>query len=118
MTQPDLFDFGTDPAPVEAADDCTHGETHTSTVEGEPTSRRHGAYVAPRPAMAASAGSVVEWREVPQALFLSWSPARQLAYCAARDEDSVLSAESDEEILFYGRRAASYRELSLKTKGC
>ena len=56
-----------------------------------------------------------EWREIPQMLFLSWSAARQFAYCAARDEDSVLSAESDEEILFYGRRAASYKELSLKS---
>jgi hypothetical protein len=49
------------------------------------------------------------WREVPQALFLSWSPAMQLAYCARRDEDAILSAESDWWVVFYGRRMEGYR---------
>ena len=29
------------------------------------------------------------WQEVPQARFLSWSDARQRAYCALRDKDSM-----------------------------
>jgi hypothetical protein len=94
----DLFDFGTDPAPVEAG----HGEAGmvdpaTPPAEGESTS------------VAASAGSVVEWREVPQALFLSWSAARQFAYCAARDEDAATREPNAE---WYRQRAQSYRELS------
>lgn len=49
------------------------------------------------------------WREVPQALFLSWSEARQLSYCAARDEDAATYATTPEEVLWYKERARSYR---------
>jgi hypothetical protein len=49
------------------------------------------------------------WREVPQARFLSWSDAMQRAYCAARDEDAALHAESDDWAAFYRKRAAHYR---------
>lgn len=105
----DEFDFGTDPAPVEAADACTHGETHASVVEGELTSRRV------TPAMAASAGSVVElkcepqWQEVPAARFLSWSTVEQLAYCVARDEDSASSAVGrGEDPKWYHERARAW----------
>lgn len=49
------------------------------------------------------------WREVPQALFLSWSEARQLSYCAARDEDAALHATTLEEARWYQARARSYR---------
>ena len=52
-----------------------------------------------------------EWREVPQALFLSWSEARQLSYCAARDEDSALDATSDEEMEWFLQRAMDYRSM-------
>jgi len=49
-----------------------------------------------------------EWQEVPQALFLSWSEARQLAYCAARDEAPQASYHPSQQ--FYQERAAAYRE--------
>lgn len=52
------------------------------------------------------------WCEVPQALYLSWSTARQLSYCAARDEDSALDRDTTEEqALWYLQRAQSYREM-------
>ncbi len=47
------------------------------------------------------------WHEVPAARFLSWSPAMQYAYCAARDRDSAEHAENDEWRQFYLRRAGS-----------
>jgi hypothetical protein len=50
------------------------------------------------------------WREVPQALFLSWPPARQLAYCAARDEDAALHATTLEEARWFQERARYYKE--------
>lgn len=100
------FNFGTDPAPVEAKEGIKRGVLDESSVEGEPTSRRSN------PAMAASAGSEVErhaeWREVPQALFDSWLERQQLAYCAARDRDSALNADTDEWTLFYFNRARMY----------
>jgi hypothetical protein len=52
-----------------------------------------------------------QWREAPQTLFLSWSEARQLAYCAARDEDAALDAMSDEEMEWFLERALSYRSM-------
>jgi hypothetical protein len=48
------------------------------------------------------------WREVPQALFDSWSVLRQLAYCRERDMDGALYAPNDEEALWFKRRADSY----------
>ena len=48
------------------------------------------------------------WREVPQALFLSWSDVRQRSYCVARDEDAALSANDP---TFYLQRARMYRGL-------
>jgi len=105
----DLFDFGTDPAPVEAGhDDAGVVIQASSQAEGEPMSRSVGV-ATPTAAMAASAGSVVEWREVPAALFLSWSEARQLAYCAARDEDSARRADTEAEAVWYRSRAEAYR---------
>ena len=38
-----------------------------------------------------------EWHEAPAALFLSWSAARQLSYCAARDRASAAEAETAED---------------------
>ena len=58
------------------------------------------------PLVVLNAGSA--WHEVPAALFLSWSPARQLAYCAARDEDSALLGEDAE---WFRQRADNYREM-------
>lgn len=52
------------------------------------------------------------WREVPQARFLSWTPAEQMAYCAVRDEDSASHEASPTWLRFYIERAESYRDLS------
>ena len=52
-----------------------------------------------------------DWEEVPQARFLSWSPEMQFAYCARRDQDSALRAESVEEFDWFTARAARYKEL-------
>ncbi len=49
-----------------------------------------------------------QWREVPQARYLSWSEGQQLAYNAARDRDSAEHANDDEWREFYLRRAESY----------
>ncbi|MCR4301822.1 MAG: hypothetical protein NUV51_09450 [Sulfuricaulis sp.] len=49
------------------------------------------------------------WQEVPAARFLSWTWREQLAYCAARDEDSAKHAENDEWQQFYENRARGYR---------
>jgi hypothetical protein len=49
------------------------------------------------------------WAEVPSAVFLSWSEARQRAYCAARDRDSALSAVGrGEDPAWFLERANSY----------
>lgn len=48
------------------------------------------------------------WHEVPQALFLSWSRARQALYCALRDEDAA--AREDDLKGWFLERAAGYRE--------
>lgn len=51
-----------------------------------------------------------DWREVPQATFLSWPEATQLAYCSARDEHAALDAEGrGEDPAFYLERAEGYR---------
>lgn len=54
---------------------------------------------------------VSSWREVPQARFLSWSPARQLSYCALRDEDSAKYALDSSWAEFYTNRAKMYKEM-------
>lgn len=55
---------------------------------------------------------VNEWREVPQPLFLSWSPARQFAYCAERDlRASIEYATSSEEKQWFCDRAAGYTRM-------
>ena len=65
----------------------------------------------PSPATVGSASGVEmglppsTWREVPQALFLSWPPAMQAAYCRDRDLDAAEHAEGDEWRAFYLRRA-------------
>lgn len=52
---------------------------------------------------------------VPQALFLSWSPAMQLSYCAARDLDSTESAHlRGEDPEFYQERAEWYAVEALR----
>lgn len=51
-----------------------------------------------------------EWVEVSQAVYDSWSAARQLAYCAARDEDTAAAPEQDEDLrAFCAARARDYR---------
>lgn len=57
---------------------------------------------------------VEEWREVPQALFCSWSLQRQLAYCAARDEHASISDGGEGWAEFYVERAKAYRQMLTK----
>lgn len=54
--------------------------------------------------------STSSWNEVPQALFLSWSPAMQRAYCSRRDADSSLHAYDPTWAEFFEARALRYRE--------
>jgi hypothetical protein len=49
------------------------------------------------------------WPEVPQPVFLSWSPARQLSYCAARDEHAARFADSPAEAEWFTQRASLYK---------
>ena len=48
------------------------------------------------------------WTPVPFALFASWSPAMQLAYCARRDRDSAAQAYDPEWAERFLARAAAY----------
>lgn len=48
------------------------------------------------------------WKEVPQALFDSWSNERQLAYCRDRDENAALYAPTLEEGIWFQKRANTY----------
>jgi hypothetical protein len=64
---------------------------------------------APCPQAGESPAATSSWREVPQVLFDSWPEKQQLAYCAARDEDSARYAEGEWREL-YAARAATYRE--------
>ena len=59
--------------------------------------------------VAPSGGGSGQFPLVPQALFLSWSPAMQLAHCAARDFDSAESAPlRGEDPWFYLERGLAY----------
>ena len=49
------------------------------------------------------------WSEVPPARFLAWSNAEQLLYCAVRDENAALHADTLEEAAWYRQRAAGYQ---------
>lgn len=51
------------------------------------------------------------WQEVPQALFLSWSRAMQLAYCARRDDHAASQEDNYDIALWFTERAEMYREL-------
>jgi len=51
------------------------------------------------------------WREVPSALFNSWNDDRQLAYCAARDENAALYADNMDDAMFHQRRSQMYKEM-------
>jgi hypothetical protein len=57
------------------------------------------------------------WNEVPQPLFLSWSVARQLRYCADRDLDSSEAADAfgDNDLAFYYRERARIYLAQLET---
>lgn len=56
------------------------------------------------------------WKEVPQALFDSWSNERQLAYCVARDEGAALYAHTLEEAQWFVARSKMYREMLCQAK--
>jgi hypothetical protein len=51
-----------------------------------------------------------DWDEVPQAVFLSWSVARQLDYCWRRDLTSAVSSEPTPSAEFFLQRAAAYKQ--------
>lgn len=52
-----------------------------------------------------------QWREVPQALFLSWHPVHQLLYCWKRDMAAALTAhERGEDATWYRERGEWYRD--------
>lgn len=51
----------------------------------------------------------VAWTEVPAELFLFWSDARQLDYCARRDEHASRYAATPEKAAWYGARGEGYR---------
>jgi len=57
---------------------------------------------------AVTADPVREWNEVPQALFLSWSDAMQLAYCRTRDLQSASETDDATEKAWYLTRAELY----------
>lgn len=57
---------------------------------------------------ASSPQTLSTWNEVPPALFLSWSTARQLNYCARRDRHSASEALDPEWRQFYEDRAEGY----------
>jgi hypothetical protein len=64
---------------------------------------------------------IKEWHETPQAVYLSWSEQRQLAYCAARDRHTSIICTNDERAFFL-ERAAMYDSMGgagepLETKG-
>lgn len=50
------------------------------------------------------------WNEVPQETFLSWTWAEQLAYSAARDEDTAAHEDDPERREWFLRRAQLYKE--------
>jgi hypothetical protein len=54
--------------------------------------------------------------EVPHHIYVSWSLRQKLAYCAARDRNSALEAESDEEFAFFIERADSYDMMAKECK--
>jgi hypothetical protein len=92
-----LFDFEAPAHPAPGVDPC-RSETGVRRAGAEETCADPGK----SPARSA-------WREVPQALFMSWSDAMQLKYCAARDRDSATTARlRGEDPEFYLRRAESY----------
>lgn len=60
---------------------------------------------------------ILDWDEVPQARFLSWSKPMQLSYCAARDLNSAESAHlRGEDPEFYLKRAEQYAIEALEMK--
>lgn len=70
-----------------------------STVQGDLFAGADAALVPRRP-----------WVEVPQATYVTWSTARQVAYCAARDEDTAASPEQDADVrALCAARARAYR---------
>jgi hypothetical protein len=118
MKQPTFFDADPEEAPQgePAADrsalllsiDGSESDDRAPVGVGVEERRLHRAGPAKDPASPWDS----DWNEVPQPLFASWSVPRQLAYCARRDEHASLEYhQSDDEIVFYVRRAESYRVL-------
>jgi hypothetical protein len=52
-----------------------------------------------------------EWHEVPQAVFLSWSDARQWDHCWRRDLHAATHADDTYWQRFFLDRAAAYKTL-------
>lgn len=49
--------------------------------------------------------------DIPQPLYDSWPRCKQLAYCAARDENSATRWGNEDMADWYRARAQSYREM-------
>lgn len=93
------------------------GHNSVSGAADGPVEGRSNAHALDRNHQVALDGSSFEendstWQEVPAALFLSWSAARQYEYCARRDEDAMLGDDvSDWWMSFYAERAVAYRTI-------
>lgn len=84
-------------------------EPEATGFESRPCPDTHGRSLAgDADGLNPSGSDLSTWQEVPAARFLSWTRREQLAYCAARDEDSAAHEASPEWQLFYLERAAAY----------
>lgn len=52
-----------------------------------------------------------EWQEVPQERYLSWTKCEQYRYCAARDYDAAVYADTADESEWFIARAKMYEEM-------
>lgn len=94
--------------PTPAEPGITHANPN-STTQARETARPDAAEESGPPPLTPDS----EWVEVPQALFLSWSPAMRAAYCAARDEDAAICGiDGPAMTMFYLERAEAYRCLA------
>jgi hypothetical protein len=110
----DLFDLDDEAAPGPPAQLPTHEARSVGQPGGMGEEKVGSSPCHPNddtPVVAERASPAPPWHEVPQPLFDSWGVPRQLAYCAARDEDSATSTYDPEWATFYAARAASYREM-------
>jgi len=113
--QPSLFEF--EDAVRAAQDGGNAGSTAPqgpASLEGCVRAADKGpTVVVPSHATGDSLERQAGWQEVPASLFLSWSDARQMEYCARRDEDAMLDEHDDTSdwwMDFYAERSQAYRK--------